>query len=70
VIGGADHRIRLAVFDWLTGQREIHGEALDRQGLIDFELDGVRIPLLGPSGIWKPAACELPLSIATTTSGP
>jgi len=30
----------------------------------------VRIPLVGPSGIWKPAACELPISIATVTHGP
>jgi len=31
---------------------------------------GVRIPLVGPSGIWKPAACELPISIAMVTVGP
>jgi putative restriction endonuclease len=38
--------------------------------LINFELDGRRVPLVGPSGIWKPAACELPLSITTIVSGP
>ena len=29
------------------------------------ELDGQRVPLLGPQGIFKPALCDTPLSIAT-----
>jgi putative restriction endonuclease len=33
-------------------------------------MDGVRIPLMGPSGIWKPAVCQLPISIATVVAGP
>jgi hypothetical protein len=70
VIGEADRRIRLSVFDWLTDQRAEHGEAIPRTVLERFELAGEHIPLVGPSGIWKPAACELPISIATTTSGP
>ena len=70
MIGEADRAIRLSVFDWLTDQREKHGEVLPRTVLEAFELDGRRIPLMGPSGIWKPAACELPISIATVTSGP
>ena len=68
VIGTADRRIRLSVFDWLTDQRAEHGEAIPRTVLERFELAGVRIPLVGPSGIWKPAACELPISIATVTA--
>jgi putative restriction endonuclease len=70
MIGDRDHAIRRAVFDWLTQQREEHGEALSRESLANFELDGRRIPLVGPSGIWKPAVCELPLSIATISRGP
>ena len=70
MIGAADNRVRLAVFDWLTSQREEHGEALARSSLADFQLGGVRIPLLGPSGIWKPAACEITISIATVVAGP
>jgi putative restriction endonuclease len=69
-IGPADQRIRLAVFEWLTDQRSEHGEAIPRRALESFELDGVRIPLVGPSGIWKPAACELPISVATVVAGP
>ena len=70
VIGDADRAIRLSVFDWLTDQRAEHGEALPRTILESFHLHGRRIPLMGPSGIWKPAVCELPISIATVTSGP
>jgi putative restriction endonuclease len=70
VIGEADQRVRLAAFEWLTRLRDEHGEALPRAVLENFELEGVRIPLVGPSGIWKPAACELPISAATVLAGP
>lgn len=69
MIGDADREIRLRVFDWLTEQRET-GETLSRTSLETFILDGRRIPLVGPSGIWKPAVCELPISITTTVAGP
>jgi len=70
MIGEADREIRLRTFDWLTRQREEFGETISRTALETFTLDGRRIPLVGPSGIWKPAACELPLSITTTVGGP
>jgi putative restriction endonuclease len=70
VIGTADSRIRGAVFDWLTEQRNSLGEALPRASLEAFMLDGSRVPLVGPQGIWKPALCELPLSITTVVHGP
>lgn len=70
MIGAADQRVRLAVFDWLTAQREERGEAIPRSMLENFELGGLRIPLMGPSGIWKPAVCELPISVATVVAGP
>jgi putative restriction endonuclease len=70
VIGDADQRIRLAAFGWLTSQREERGEAIERGLLESFSLEGIRVPLVGPSGIWKPAACELPISATTTLGGP
>ena len=70
MIGDADRAVRMAVFDWLTAQREERGEAIPRTILEGFTLGGTRIPLLGPSGIWKPAACEIPISIATVVAGP
>jgi putative restriction endonuclease len=70
MIGDADREIRLRTFDWLTRQRDEFGETISRSALETFSLDGRRIPLVGPSGIWKPAVCELPLSITTTVGGP
>ncbi len=70
MIGTVDGRIRRAVFDWLTEQRDELGEALPRTALETFVLDGRRVPLVGPQGIWKPAVCELPLSITTIVRGP
>lgn len=70
MLGEADRAIRLAVFDWLTRQRAESGELLPRPLLASFSLNGVRIPLLGPQGIFKPAVCELPISIATVIGGP
>lgn len=69
MISEIDRGIRLRVFDWLTEQREI-GETLSRRSLETFVIDDRRIPLVGPSGIWKPSACELPISITTTVGGP
>jgi putative restriction endonuclease len=70
MIGDADREIRLRVFAWLTRYREEFGETIPRTALETFTLDGRRIALVGPSGIWKPAACELPISITTTVGGP
>lgn len=70
MIGVADSAIRVAVFDWLTEQRSQSGEALSRTALEDFALDGRKVPLVGPQGIFKPAACELPLSITTVSGSP
>ncbi len=60
-----DLEIRRAVFEWLTEHRDLHGETFSRDELVNFHYKGVRVPLLGPQGIWKPAVCELPISIAT-----
>ncbi len=68
----SDHRVRLATFDWLTSQVRAHGEVLPRQLLADgLVLDGRRVPLVGPQGIFKPAVLsDAPLSITTSPKGP
>ncbi len=62
-----DEKIRLAAFDWLKEQTQIHDQVLSidllRQG---FVFDNERIPLLAPQGIFKPRLMELPLTITTT----
>jgi putative restriction endonuclease len=58
-------RVRLAAFEWLielgAPERELTRTTLAR----GFDLDGVRIPLLGPQGIFSPAGFRVPLSIVT-----
>jgi len=49
----------------------MHEEALPRALLQDgFELEGRRIPLVAPNGIFTPRECEYPLSITTIINGP
>ena len=61
-----DEQIRLAAFDWLRDQTQIHDQVLSidllRQG---FVFENERIPLVAPQGIFKPRLMELPLSITT-----
>ena len=66
-----DARIRSAVFDWLTEQVMRHGDILPREILArGLYFEDRRIPLVGPSGIFKPQLLELPLSITTTPNSP
>jgi putative restriction endonuclease len=59
--------IRLAAFDFLTRSVQVHGEVLPRSLLQKgFVFQGRQIPLVGPQGIFKPAALrDMPLSITT-----
>jgi putative restriction endonuclease len=62
-----DSRVRLAAFAFLSEQTKRHGEVITRAVLsAGFSFEGQRVPLLGPQGIFKPAVCELPLSITTS----
>jgi putative restriction endonuclease len=66
-----DHEIRLAAFNWLNKQIQVHGDVLPREILQQgFDFRGNRIPLVSPQGIFKPRQMELPLSITTTPHGP
>ena len=68
-----DSRVRAAAFAWLADQVDRLGtdvlpHALLKEG---FQLDGQRVPLLGPQGIFKPRVMEgAPLSITTVHGGP
>ena len=67
-----DAAVRNAAFDWLRAQVEHHGDVLPRTLLAaGFTLNGVRVPLLGPQGIFKPKVLSAaPLSITTAPDGP
>lgn len=61
-----DHEVRLAAFQFLDEQTLRHGEVLPWDLLKrGFSHHGTEIQLIGASGIWKPAALELPISITT-----
>jgi len=62
-----DEQIRLAAFDWLRDQTQIHDQVLSIELLRNgFVFENERIPLVAPQGIFKPRLMELPLSITTT----
>lgn len=67
-----DQRVRMAAFQWLRAQADLHGDVLPRAILAEgFDFDGVRVPLLGPQGIFKPRVLSAaPLSITTAPRGP
>ncbi len=63
-----DAAVRLRAFDFLTEQRRRFGEASIPRAVLErgFDFEGVRVPLIGPQGIFKPAILpELPLTITT-----
>lgn len=67
-----DQAVRLAAFQWLRAQVDLHGEVLPRSLLAEgFTNRGQRVPLLGPQGIFKPRVMTgAPLSITTAPHGP
>jgi ATP-dependent exoDNAse (exonuclease V) beta subunit len=68
VIGDLDAAVRLRAFDFPSDQRRRFGEASIPRAVLEqgFHFDGVRVPLIGPQGIFKPAILpEVPLSITT-----
>ena len=67
-----DQRVRLAAFQWLRAQMDVHGDVVPRSILAEgFVFEGTRVPLLGPQGIFKPGIMtEAPLSITTIPGGP
>ena len=67
-----DARVRNAAFEWLKDQVDRVGDVLPRPLLAQgFLWEGIRVPLVGPQGIFKPKVLrEAPLSITTAPSGP
>ena len=59
--------IRLAAFEFLTEQVALRGDVLPRSVLQQgFTFEDQRVPLMGPQGIFRPAAMtDVPLSITT-----
>jgi len=66
-----DATVRNAALEWLKAQVATYGDVLPRTLLVEgFPLDGARVPLLSPKGIFKPRVLrEAPLSITTAPNG-
>jgi putative restriction endonuclease len=62
----------VAAFNFLKEQATLRGGSVLPRRVLErgFEIDGRRVPLVGPQGIFKPAVCELPLSITTVPEIP
>lgn len=61
-----DAAIRVAAFRFLEAQRRSHPNAMPWATLSQgFEYRGRRVPLVSQQGIFRPAACRLPLTIRT-----
>jgi len=66
-----DSSVRAAAFNWLAEQTTRYGDVLPRSLLAQgFIFNNVRVPLVGPQGIFKPRILEIPLSISTTPESP
>jgi len=57
----------MAAFAFLRELTQLHGDTLPHKALASgFVFEGIRVPLLGPQGIFKPAILpDMPLSIMT-----
>ena len=67
----SDASVRLEAFDWLKEQVARYDEVLPWSVLQEgFDFEGDRVSLVSMPGIFKPRACELPLSIRTAVDGP
>lgn len=67
-----DKAVRLAAFNFLAEQATLRGGLVIPRGVLEegFQFNGRRVPLVAPQGIFKPAVCELPLSITTVPTVP
>ncbi|MCP5442365.1 MAG: HNH endonuclease [Chromatiaceae bacterium] len=66
-----DQRVRQRAFEFLEKLTIEHGDVLPYWELHEgFGFEGVRVPLLGPQGIFKPKILDFPLSITTSPNSP
>lgn len=71
MIHQVDYLVRNKAFELLVELTDRYSEILPFKELSNgFLFNDVRVPLLGPQGIFKPKVLELPLSITTAPNGP
>jgi putative restriction endonuclease len=63
--------LRARIMDWVAQRAELNGGFLHRSELLDFHLDGRRLPVIDYSrGIRNPSEFSSTLSIVATADGP
>ncbi|MFJ4230625.1 HNH endonuclease [Cellulosimicrobium cellulans] len=63
--------LRVRIIQWVQGQAEANGGFLHRDQLLDFHIDGQKLPVIDYSrGIRNPRSFSSTLSIVTSASGP
>lgn len=62
--------IRMAAIQYVHELRDQHDGFVPWSALVAFEWQGRKVPLIGASGIWKPAVLGVPISITTSPSDP
>lgn len=65
-----EHGIRLAAIQYVHALRDTHDGFVTWAQLTAFRWGGMAVPLIGASGIWKPAVLSAPISIATSPTDP
>lgn len=68
----SNQEVRVAIFHWLDARVAELGEVLPRELLeVGMTIQGVRVPLVGPQGIFKPKLLsDAPISITTSPNSP
>jgi putative restriction endonuclease len=66
-----ENALRLRIMDWVRDRAELNGGFLHRDELLDFHLDGQKLPIIDYSrGIRNPAAFASTLSVVSAADGP
>ncbi len=66
-----ENALRLRIMDWVRERADLNGGFLHRDELLEFQIDGKKIPVIDYSrGIRNPASFASTLSIVSTANGP
>lgn len=66
-----ENALRLRIMDWVQERAELNGGFLRRDELLDFRIDGQKLPVIDYSrGIRNPASFAATLSIVSAADGP
>jgi putative restriction endonuclease len=65
-----EYGVRLGAIQYVHAMRDANDGFISWMQLKSFRWAGVDVPLIGASGIWKPAVLSVPISITTSPTDP